>query len=200
MVAIHPSSAIFHRQPEWVVFHEVVQTTKEYMREVIFEALKANGLHRLLCPFFFGTNQTSQKKKKCYCQGEISLLNFYLKKAGKLHRIIVIIWEKFHCWTSPRWRPSIQSGWSSLRPPSSASPTQPSSASSSRLRDAHILWNYSLCFIVFGFWYWIVTSSCLLVKTFDLNKNKNKILKYLIFLNNQGGYFFYFFVQPFNTL
>ena len=34
MVAIHPSSAIFHRQPEWVVFHEVVQTTKEYMREV----------------------------------------------------------------------------------------------------------------------------------------------------------------------
>jgi len=34
MVSIHPSSAIFHRQPEWVVFHEVVQTTKEYMREV----------------------------------------------------------------------------------------------------------------------------------------------------------------------
>ncbi len=34
MVAIHPSSALFHRQPEWVVFHEVVQTTKEYMREV----------------------------------------------------------------------------------------------------------------------------------------------------------------------
>ena len=62
MVAIHPSSAIFHRQPEWVVFHEVVQTTKEYMREVIFAALKANGLHRLLGPFFFGTNQTSQKK------------------------------------------------------------------------------------------------------------------------------------------
>ncbi len=34
MVSIHPSSALFHRQPEWVVFHEVVQTTKEYMREV----------------------------------------------------------------------------------------------------------------------------------------------------------------------
>lgn len=34
MVAIHPSSALFHRQPEWVVYHEVVQTTKEYMREV----------------------------------------------------------------------------------------------------------------------------------------------------------------------
>lgn len=34
VAAIHPSSALFHRQPEWVVFHEVVQTTKEYMREV----------------------------------------------------------------------------------------------------------------------------------------------------------------------
>merc|ERR1719167_1026216 len=30
----HPSSSLFHRQPEYVVFHEVVQTTKEYMREV----------------------------------------------------------------------------------------------------------------------------------------------------------------------
>lgn len=30
---IHPSSALFHRQPEWVVYHEIVLTTKEYMRE-----------------------------------------------------------------------------------------------------------------------------------------------------------------------
>ena len=34
IVSIHPSSSLFHRQPEWVVYHEVVQTTKEYMREV----------------------------------------------------------------------------------------------------------------------------------------------------------------------
>lgn len=34
VVYIHPSSAIFNRQPEWVVYHELVQTTKEYMREV----------------------------------------------------------------------------------------------------------------------------------------------------------------------
>ena len=33
IVSIHPSSSLFHRQPEWIVFHEVVQTTKEYMRE-----------------------------------------------------------------------------------------------------------------------------------------------------------------------
>lgn len=33
VVYIHPSSALFHRQPEWVVYHEIVMTTKEYMRE-----------------------------------------------------------------------------------------------------------------------------------------------------------------------
>lgn len=34
-VYIHPSSSLFQNQPEWVVYHELVQTTKEYMREVI---------------------------------------------------------------------------------------------------------------------------------------------------------------------
>ncbi|XP_074281252.1 putative pre-mRNA-splicing factor ATP-dependent RNA helicase DEAH5 [Silene latifolia] len=33
-VYIHPSSALFHRQPEWVIYHELVMTTREYMREV----------------------------------------------------------------------------------------------------------------------------------------------------------------------
>jgi len=29
VVYIHPSSAIFNRQPEWVVYHELVQTTNK---------------------------------------------------------------------------------------------------------------------------------------------------------------------------
>ncbi|VDK51347.1 unnamed protein product [Anisakis simplex] len=33
-VYIHPSSALFQNQPEWVVYHELVMTSKEYMREV----------------------------------------------------------------------------------------------------------------------------------------------------------------------
>eukprot|EP01017_Pseudomicrothorax_dubius_P030158 TRINITY_DN3733_c0_g3_i2.p1 TRINITY_DN3733_c0_g3~~TRINITY_DN3733_c0_g3_i2.p1 ORF type:complete len:644 (-),score=170.90 TRINITY_DN3733_c0_g3_i2:54-1913(-) len=33
-VYIHPSSALFNKAPEWVVYHELVLTTKEYMREV----------------------------------------------------------------------------------------------------------------------------------------------------------------------
>jgi HrpA-like RNA helicase len=33
-VYIHPSSALYQRQPDWCVYHELVMTTKEYMREV----------------------------------------------------------------------------------------------------------------------------------------------------------------------
>ena len=30
-VYLHPSSALFNKNPEWVVYHELVMTTKEYM-------------------------------------------------------------------------------------------------------------------------------------------------------------------------
>ena len=33
-VYIHPSSALFNKNPEWVVYHEVINTSKEYMRNV----------------------------------------------------------------------------------------------------------------------------------------------------------------------
>lgn len=33
-VYIHPSSACFQQQPDWVIYHELILTTKEYMREV----------------------------------------------------------------------------------------------------------------------------------------------------------------------
>jgi len=35
LVHIHPSSALFNKNPEWVVYHELVLTTKEYMRQVL---------------------------------------------------------------------------------------------------------------------------------------------------------------------
>lgn len=34
-VHVHPSSSMFSRQPEWLIYHELVLTTKEYMREVM---------------------------------------------------------------------------------------------------------------------------------------------------------------------
>lgn len=33
-VFIHPSSALFNKSAEWVVYHELVLTTKEYQKEV----------------------------------------------------------------------------------------------------------------------------------------------------------------------
>lgn len=32
-VFLHPSSALFNRAPEYVIYHSLVLTTKEYMRE-----------------------------------------------------------------------------------------------------------------------------------------------------------------------
>ncbi|KAJ3033033.1 ATPdependent RNA helicase [Rhizophlyctis rosea] len=31
---VHPGSCLYRRSPEWVVFHEVVETTKAYMRDI----------------------------------------------------------------------------------------------------------------------------------------------------------------------
>jgi ATP-dependent RNA helicase DHX8/PRP22 len=33
-VYIHPSSALFQKSPQWVVYHTLVVTSKEYMREI----------------------------------------------------------------------------------------------------------------------------------------------------------------------
>jgi ATP-dependent RNA helicase DHX8/PRP22 len=35
VVYIHPSSALFQKNPQWVIYHELVLTSKEYMREVL---------------------------------------------------------------------------------------------------------------------------------------------------------------------
>ncbi|XP_032225192.1 pre-mRNA-splicing factor ATP-dependent RNA helicase DHX16 [Nematostella vectensis] len=34
-VMVHPNSSLFQEQPKWVIYHELVFTTKEYMRQVI---------------------------------------------------------------------------------------------------------------------------------------------------------------------
>lgn len=32
---IHPNSSLFQDQPRWVIYHELVFTTKEFMRQII---------------------------------------------------------------------------------------------------------------------------------------------------------------------
>ena len=55
-VFIHPSSTLFHHQPEWALYHQLVLTTKEYMREVRFRRFNsmwvgvAKATHRNRAP------------------------------------------------------------------------------------------------------------------------------------------------------
>mmetsp|Transcript_24698 Transcript_24698/g.97548 ORF Transcript_24698/g.97548 Transcript_24698/m.97548 type:complete len:1215 (-) Transcript_24698:2748-6392(-) len=63
-VYIHPSSSLFHIQPEWVIYHEVVHTTKEYMREVL--AVESKWLVELAPRFFRSSdpNRLSRRKRQ----------------------------------------------------------------------------------------------------------------------------------------
>jgi ATP-dependent RNA helicase DHX8/PRP22 len=62
VVFVHPSSAIYQRQPEWLVYHELVFTTKEYMREVC--AIDAKWLVEFAPSFFKFGNPTKLSKHK----------------------------------------------------------------------------------------------------------------------------------------
>jgi len=61
-VYIHPSSAIFNKNPEWVVYHELVLTTKEYMREVC--TIEPKWLVELAPKFFKVSDPTKLSKRK----------------------------------------------------------------------------------------------------------------------------------------
>ncbi|KFD51542.1 hypothetical protein M514_07592 [Trichuris suis] len=61
-VYIHPSSSLFQHQPEWVVYHELVMTTKEYMREVC--AVEPKWLVEFAPAFFRFGNPTKLSKFK----------------------------------------------------------------------------------------------------------------------------------------
>ncbi|KAL6909797.1 hypothetical protein ACP4OV_001456 [Aristida adscensionis] len=61
-VYIHPSSALFHQQPQWVIYHEIVMTTKEYMREVT--AVDPRWLVELAPRFYRTVDATKISKRK----------------------------------------------------------------------------------------------------------------------------------------
>ena len=49
-VYMHPSSSLFNNNPQWVIYHELVLTTKEYMRSVC--AIDPKWLIELAPKFF----------------------------------------------------------------------------------------------------------------------------------------------------
>eukprot|EP00944_MAST-04C_sp_MAST-4C-sp1_P012343 g12343.t1 len=63
-VYLHPSSALFNKNPEWVVYHELIMTTKEYMRNVMI--VDAKWLLKLAPDFYKTSNpqELSRGKKR----------------------------------------------------------------------------------------------------------------------------------------
>ncbi|KAJ2859454.1 DEAH-box ATP-dependent RNA helicase prp22 [Coemansia aciculifera] len=62
-VYIHPSSALFNKNPEWVIYHQLIMTSKEYMREVT--VVEAKWLVEVAPTFFkvADANKISRRKR-----------------------------------------------------------------------------------------------------------------------------------------
>lgn len=61
-VYIHPSSSVFQQQPDWVIYHELVFTSKEYMREVM--AIDPKWLVELAPTFFKKADPHNLSRRK----------------------------------------------------------------------------------------------------------------------------------------
>lgn len=71
-VYIHPSSSLFNKNPEWVLYHELVLTTKEYMRNLI--AIDPKWLVELAPKFFTRADPTNGKLSKSKAKEKIEPL------------------------------------------------------------------------------------------------------------------------------
>ncbi|UKK00399.2 ATP-dependent helicase [Theileria orientalis] len=67
-VYIHPSSSLYRRSPEYVIYHELVLTTKEYMRDLT--VIKSKWLLEL-APTMFVSSSTDKGKLSGLKQSEI---------------------------------------------------------------------------------------------------------------------------------
>jgi ATP-dependent RNA helicase DHX8/PRP22 len=61
-VYIHPSSALFNKNPEWIIYHELVMTTKEYMRNVM--TIEPKWLVELAPQFYKTADPTHMTRAK----------------------------------------------------------------------------------------------------------------------------------------
>jgi len=61
-VYMHPSSALYNRNPEWVVYHELVLTTKEYIRDCC--TIEPNWLVELAPNLFKRSDDSRMSRRK----------------------------------------------------------------------------------------------------------------------------------------
>jgi len=60
-VHVHPSSSLFEEQPKWVVYHELVMTKKEFMRQMI--EIESSWLVEV-APHYYKGNQLVETNRK----------------------------------------------------------------------------------------------------------------------------------------
>jgi ATP-dependent RNA helicase DHX8/PRP22 len=83
-VYIHPSSSLFNRQPEWVVYHQLVLTSKEYMRECL--AIDPKWLVELAPQFYRGADPNNMSKRKRFEKIEPLFDRYALKDDWRLSK------------------------------------------------------------------------------------------------------------------
>merc|ERR1712087_1011462 len=84
VVYIHPSSALFNKNPEWVIYHELVLTTKEYMRNIM--VIEAKWLTELAPAFYKRADPNKMTKAKRMEKIEPLFDRFNPKDAWRLSR------------------------------------------------------------------------------------------------------------------
>jgi len=83
-VYIHPSSALFNKNPEWVIYHELVLTTKEYMRNIM--VIEAKWLTELAPSFYKSADPNKMTKTKRMQKIEPLFDRFNPKDSWRLSR------------------------------------------------------------------------------------------------------------------
>jgi len=83
-VYIHPSSAVFNKNPEWVIYHELVLTTKEYMRNIM--VIDPKWLIELAPAFYKKADPNKMTKAKRMEKIEPLFDRFNPKDAWRLSR------------------------------------------------------------------------------------------------------------------
>ena len=61
-VHVHPSSSLFQDKPRWVLYHELVFTSKEFMRQII--EIEPEWLLEVAPHYYKPTDVTDDSKKK----------------------------------------------------------------------------------------------------------------------------------------
>ncbi|EFA82926.1 DEAD/DEAH box helicase [Heterostelium album PN500] len=70
-VQIHPSSCLFQSAPKWVIYHELVETTKEFMRQVI--EIQPQWLVEIAPHFYKEKDIDSENKKLPKARGKAQI-------------------------------------------------------------------------------------------------------------------------------